>query len=86
MNVKDNIRQFLLTELKELGQESVVATLTDDTSLLDGGIIDSVMILSLLSFLEENYGIFLSNDELKREQFTTIQTIHDLVIHKTPRT
>jgi acyl carrier protein len=41
-----------------------------------------MMILSLLAFLEENYGIILRKDELKPENFTTLGKINELVIQK----
>jgi acyl carrier protein len=82
MDIKEKIRQFIMEELKELSENGNVEYLRDDTPLIDNGFIDSMMILSLLAFLEENYGLLLSKDELKPESFATIQTIHDLIIQK----
>jgi len=83
MDCKEKIRQFLMEELKQLSDDGNVEYLTDDIPLIENGIIDSMMILSLLVFLEEKYGLLLSKDELKPENFGTIQKIHDLVLQKT---
>ena len=51
--------------------------------LIENRAIESMMILSLLAFLDEKLGLLLSKDELKPENFVTIQKINDLVIKKT---
>ncbi len=83
MDCKERIRQFLMEELKQLSDDGTVEYLTDDIPLIENGIIDSMMILSLLAFLQEQYGLLLSKDELKPEHFGTIQKIHSLVLQKT---
>jgi acyl carrier protein len=45
---------------------------TDDTSLLDGGFIDSTSVLEIVGHLEEQYGISVKDDELVPENFGTI--------------
>lgn len=85
MDIKETIRQFIMNELKELSEDGNVEYLNDDTPLIENGLIDSMMILSLLAFLEEKYGLLLSKDELKPKNFATIQKINDLVIQSTAR-
>jgi len=79
MELKAKIRQFIIEELKQSGGNSNVPYLEDDTPLIADGIIDSLMILSLLAFLEEEFGIIFSKGEFNPENFATIQKIHDLV-------
>lgn len=79
MELKARIKQFIIEELKKSGGNNDIPYLEDDTPLIADGIIDSLMILSLLAFLEEEFGIILSKGEFNPENFATIQKIHDLV-------
>lgn len=82
MDIKDKIRQFIMEELKASFGD--VEYLKDDTHLIENGFLDSLMILNLLAFLEENFGIILSSDETNPENFKTIQAIYDLIVRKMP--
>ncbi len=77
--VKERIKNFVLEELSLDGE---VKILNDDDQLLERGIIDSMGILRLLAFLEENYGVLLSTEELNPDNFSTILNIAELVIKK----
>ena len=77
MDTKDTIRDFIL---KELCPEQHIESLADEEELIESGIIDSMAILNLLAFLEENFGVLLVEDELNRKNFATIQSICELVI------
>jgi acyl carrier protein len=82
MDIKEKIRQFLMDELKEISENGNVEYLKYDTPLIEHGILDSLMILSLFAFLEENFGILLSRGELNPKNFETIQNINDLIAQK----
>ena len=49
--------------------------LTDNTSFLEEGIVDSTGILELVSFLEETYGIVVEDDELIPDNMDSINRI-----------
>lgn len=49
--------------------------LGDDSSFLDEGIIDSTGILELVSFLEEQYGIRVEDEELVPENLDSINNV-----------
>jgi len=49
--------------------------LKDDTSFLDEGIIDSTGILELVSFLEEEFGIAVEDEELIPENLDSIKNV-----------
>ncbi len=55
--------------------------LTEETSFLGSGIIDSTGILELVSFLEETYGISINDEELIPENFDSLKNI-DKFLHK----
>jgi acyl carrier protein len=48
---------------------------TDEDSLLDAGVIDSLGILDLVGFLEETFGIQASDEDLNPENFDSIATL-----------
>lgn len=79
LDFRDRIKNFIL---QELSLETGIKDLMDDEPLLERGIIDSLGILHLLAFLEENYGLLLSTEELNPHNFATLQNIVDLVARK----
>ena len=48
---------------------------TDEDSLLDAGVIDSLGILDLVAFLEETFGVQASDEDLNPENFDGIATL-----------
>lgn len=51
--------------------------LSDDEDLLGTGIIDSLGILRLVGFIEENFGIQVPDEDVVYENFNSIQAIND---------
>ena len=49
--------------------------LTNETSFLDSGIIDSTGILELITFLEETYNIKIEDDELIPENLDSLNNV-----------
>ena len=49
--------------------------LTNETSFLDSGIIDSTGILELITFLEETYNITIEDDELVPENLDSLNNV-----------
>jgi acyl carrier protein len=78
MEIKSLLRQFLRAtfQLKE------PAALSDDTSLLDSGLIDSMGVLELVMFLETEFGISLGDEEVVAENLDTIERITTFVVSK----
>jgi acyl carrier protein len=52
-------------------------------SLLEEGIIDSVVIVEMISFLEEKFGIEIDEDDLMPENFESFAAINNYVRTKT---
>ncbi len=80
MKIKNQLRQFLRNTF-ELTDPSA---LSDATSLLDSGLIDSMGVLELVMFLESEFGISLNDDEVVAENLDTIERIADFVVRKQP--
>ena len=54
-------------------------SLTGDTPLISGGILDSIATLKLIMFIEETFGITLEAHEADKEHMNTINQIADLI-------
>jgi len=61
---------------------AVSAGVTDEESLLDAGIIDSLGILDVVAFLEETFGITVGDEELTPEHFDSIASVTRFVAQK----
>ena len=79
METIDVIKQFIA---KELLSQSDPGTLGDQDPLIESGIIDSFGIMSLIAFVEKEFGIHLESDELVPDNFETIAAIGQLVDRK----
>ena len=78
MEIRDQIRQFLLTNFYVPDP----ATLADDVSLLETGIIDSTGVLEVIGFLEDTFGITVEDDEMLPENLDSIERISAFVARK----
>jgi acyl carrier protein len=60
---------------RELVQDPALLPLTDETSLLDSGILDSLSLLRLVVFLEGRFGITMGDADLLPQNFASVNTI-----------
>jgi acyl carrier protein len=65
------LRTFVIENFLFGGQDA----LTDEQSFLETGLIDSTGVLQLVAFLEQSYGIEISDDELIPENLDSIRNI-----------
>jgi acyl carrier protein len=56
-----------------------VEALGDDDSLLERGILDSMAIVKLIAFLEQRFGIAMTDEEFDPDHFETLHAIATLV-------
>ena len=77
-HLNERIRNFLLEKFPLARKRGI--GFEDD--LLESGILDSLGILDLVSFVEQNFGIVLSDDELLPENFQTIERVTAFVQSK----
>lgn len=78
-NVRDVIREHIQ---QEFAYDSDVKMVADDESLIQAGIIDSLGIFLLISFLEEKLGVKVDPEEVVLENFDNIDAITSLVESK----
>ncbi|MFN6561436.1 MAG: acyl carrier protein [Nostoc sp. ChiSLP01] len=57
-------------------------SLSNEMLLIEAGIIDSISLFKLASFLEEKFGFTLNSKELLLENFESVNAIKHLVIKK----
>jgi acyl carrier protein len=76
--ISDRIREFITAELMF---EDTSATLSDDTPLL-GGVIDSLGLMQLISFIEEEFDVAIDDAEVTADNFKTVADIEHLISEK----
>jgi acyl carrier protein len=60
---------------REIVQDPALLPLSNEASLLEGGILDSLSLLRLVVFLEEHFNIAVGEADLLPENFDTVNTI-----------
>jgi len=75
--MKEQIREFVCKTTFSDPQK-----IDDDTLLFDEGIFDSMGLLNLISFLEENFGIKVDDSELDAANFGSIEAITSFLQRK----
>lgn len=79
LDVREDLRGFITTNFL-FGDES--RTPTDDEDLLLAGVVDSTGILELIEFLEEQFGIEVSEDETVPENLGSVDNLTRYVTGK----
>jgi acyl carrier protein len=72
---KERIRGFIR---EDITLDPPDARLEDDTPLLDG-ILDSMSLMRLVAFLEEDFGVEIDDTAITAENFRTVEDIARLV-------
>jgi acyl carrier protein len=60
---------------QEFVRDAALLPLTDETPLLESGILDSLSLLKLVVFLEERFGITVGDTDLLPQNFETVNAI-----------
>ena len=74
-SIQDSIRDFIREHFPIAKRRSI----GDGDSLLASGIVDSLGVLEVVQFIEEEFRITLSDDAMLSENFETIAAIADFV-------
>jgi len=77
--MKDKLVKFI-----EEKTFSKPGTIKDDTALFEEGIFDSMGLLGLINFLEDEFKVVTSDVELTDENFRSVNTIMDFISRKRP--
>ena len=76
MSAKEAVRSFVQKELAPSADDGAIA---DDSNLIDLGIIDSMGVMKLMTFVEETFSITVNPDDLMPENFETLNAIGALL-------
>lgn len=80
---RDEIANTLKTYiLKRFVKESEADTLTNETPLISGGIIDSILTMQLVVFIEETYHFEFLPHEVDKDNLNTINLITEFIEKK----
>ena len=74
MSTKETLKQFMAHELLNGAGK---AELKDDDELLLSGLIDSLAVVRLIAFIEEDLGIHVPPEDVIIENFQTLQAMSD---------
>ncbi len=73
---KEQIREFIL---QNLAQGKGVTQLSDDDSLMQNGVVDSLGIFRLVAFLENTFRLRISDEEITHDNFQSVDAIEQFV-------
>ena len=81
MTTRDTVRNFLHVLLAEYGETS---DFSDDTSLVISGMLDSLAVLRIVVFLEQEFGLDLSDQGFDQNDFDSVNSIIRLIERDDP--
>lgn len=73
-SIKEDIRKYILE-----ASLSNPDDLQDNTLIFESGLLDSMGLLFLIEFLNDNYSVEVNDEELNPKNFESINTIVDFV-------
>ncbi|WP_161569180.1 acyl carrier protein [Candidatus Oscillochloris fontis] len=81
MEINERIREFVVENCL-FGDTSV--DLTDDTALLDSGIIDSTGVIEMVFFISETFGLEVPAEDMLPENFNSIARLSAYIEQRIP--
>jgi 2-hydroxymuconate-semialdehyde hydrolase len=78
--VYETLRSFIVSELLDGQGDDLEA----DTSLLELGIVDSLSMISLLTFMEEKFSVSVPDYEVKPENFQNLAALTKFTLRLMP--
>jgi acyl carrier protein len=75
-----SIKTFIRTELIYDDEKDF----DESTNLIERGIVDSMSLVRLISFLEENYNIQVQDEDIVPENFSSLNTIAGFLARHKP--
>jgi acyl carrier protein len=79
MNTETAIERFIVDELL-LGDSNT--RIDPDESLISRGVLDSLALLRLIAFIEEQFGVTVNDDEVIPDNFETVNEIKSFIDKK----
>lgn len=76
--MKDKIINYIRTEISSDPTEAIGI----DEDLFAGGIVDSIGMIKLIAYLQEQFHVLVSSEEMTVENFMTVQHMIDFLSEK----
>ena len=76
MSLKDAIKQFIEEEIVD---EDEPVEIAHDDRLIERGVIDSMAVMQIVTFLEEETGLRIPDSEVVLENFESVSTMDAMV-------
>jgi len=77
-SAREQVREFVTPIAQRMG----VRSFSDEQPLITGGIISSVALFRLVSFLEETFAVSIADEDIVAENFDSIDKINRFLISK----
>lgn len=71
--IRDDLRQYITTHSPEAGAIEL------DTDLLGTGILDSLLVMDLVSHVEKTHGVTLGDHDITPEHFRAVEPLANLI-------
>jgi acyl carrier protein len=81
VNYSETVKQFIIENFLFGDGNQLVS----DTPLFEKGIIDSTGVLELVAFIEENFNVSVSDEELVQDNFSSLNAIDKFLKSKNNR-
>lgn len=79
MDIEGRIRKFISEELLlGSGQDGI----SEDESLINSGVLDSLSLLRLIHFMEETFGVTVEDGEVTPDNFDSIASMKTFIVRK----
>ncbi|GAA3070895.1 acyl carrier protein [Streptomyces glomeratus] len=72
---KAAIREFILENISE-------STVRDDEDIFERGLVRSMFVMQLVLFVEQEFGVSITGEDLQFDNFRTVDRIDELVSRK----
>jgi len=70
---------------KDLAKGKGISDLSETDNLVDADVMDSLAIMKLILFLEDEFQIKIGDEDMALENFTSVESIYNLVQKKTKK-
>ncbi len=78
MEIENSIRQFIVKNLYFAEDDFI----PDDASFLETGVVDSMGVMELVAFVQSQFGVEVTQEEIVVENFDSIRKLADFVRRK----
>ena len=79
MEFRENIRKFIEDNLIVFDED---ASFTDEDNIFQRGVVNSLFAMKLLTYIESEFNISVSNDEIEISNFSSVNNIVNFIERK----